>query len=714
MNSIYLRRKNKLHLKSGTETLPERYLATLLKNIEPLGYTLSPELAERVLTLSLDQLSTFYTELQFDLCALVGAHKDYKPMYPNFPEQVMQTSESDLYWNALWHYFGDWIGTRLMPQFEKITRKLLPESEKLSLKVIELGSLQAFQQIFSGLICAKSSLSEQDKKDLAWFIGDQGPEIYAQLPAEIPLRENVAFVGGLLLQSDQTAGSAETFLVSQVKTATDVLRLAAALSEGDLSLAEVCRFKSFPKRHRRLLLHLLEGCVNREEDFLRYPERWKRLGERLHPFDYVKRFPLTAQSFSLLWNNLPLNTFRGQVEADLIAKDISSALALLQQRPGELARRLDHLLRLCDQGPQQAEVLKQFEAVAAKVSSPVLLQLKAHFQTRSNPPRLRCFFPRGNLAKIQAIENTHPAFPRALCLELEAICDTALITRFKSYPALGRVYLDPALKNYTVPFGMRSAAKALKTLSRGSRLPLPEGNTLRFFIWWQDGKERTDLDLSALALKADHSYQTTLAYYNLKDLGAYHSGDITSAPNGASEFIDIDMAAFLNAGVRYVLMVVNSFTEQAFCDLPECFAGFMLRTSPQSGEIYEPRTVANRYDLSANTRITIPLIIDLSTKEVIWTDMSLTRNPSYSNNVHNNLSSLSLLNQAMTSLHKPDLYSLFQLHIQARGESVDQCSEANTVLLASGDRPLDQAHEKADEQRLITALDQEIILSEFL
>jgi hypothetical protein len=31
----------------------------------------------------------------------------------------------------------------------------------------------------------------------------------------------------------------------------------------------------------------------------------------------------------------------------------------------------------------------------------------------------------------------------------------------------------------------------------------------------------------------------TLAYYNLKNFGAHHSGDIVDAPKGAAEFIDI-------------------------------------------------------------------------------------------------------------------------------------------------------------------------------
>jgi hypothetical protein len=220
----------------------------------------------------------------------------------------------------------------------------------------------------------------------------------------------------------------------------------------------------------------------------------------------------------------------------------------------------------------------------------------------------------------------------------------------------------------------------LHTLGRGTRLELHKGKVIRFFIWWKDGKQRTDLDLSALGLDSNSRHKIHIAYTNLRELGAYHSGDITSAPDGASEFIDLDREKMLKAGVRYIVMCVNSYTQQPFYDLPECFAGFMMRQEPQSGEIYDPRTVANRIDLTANTKICLPLIIDLKKGEVIWSDLAVTRQPSYNNNVLNNMSTLTLMNIAMTSLVPANLYGLFELHANARGELVKTAEEADTVF----------------------------------
>ena len=125
---------------------------------------------------------------------------------------------------------------------------------------------------------------------------------------------------------------------------------------------------------------------------------------------------------------------------------------------------------------------------------------------------------------------------------LVAVCEGTLLGRFAKLPPLGKCYLDPRLKDYLVPFSQRSASKSLRTLVRGSRLPLPDCATLRFFVWWKNGRSRVDIDLSAAMYDTDYRHIDTLAYYNLKNFGAHHSGDIVNAPKGAAEFIDINLS----------------------------------------------------------------------------------------------------------------------------------------------------------------------------
>ena len=51
----------------------------------------------------------------------------------------------------------------------------------------------------------------------------------------------------------------------------------------------------------------------------------------------------------------------------------------------------------------------------------------------------------------------------------------------------------------------------------------------------------------------------------------------------------------------------------------------MVRQYPGSGEIFEPSTVQDKVDITADTQISIPVILDLKERKLIWTDLSLTR-----------------------------------------------------------------------------------------
>ena len=352
-------------------------------------------------------------------------------------------------------------------------------------------------------------------------------------------------------------------------------------------------------------------------------------------------------------------------------------------------------------------VLLKFEGVADQVSTNVLLQLYAHFQKRDEYSDLRVFFPKGNVGKAFARPNELMPVDEKVCNYVTDVIKAALVKRFESLDALEEVYIDPALKGYAAPLSQRAASKSLKTLARGSRLEIPEGDTIRFFLWWKEGMVngqktgRVDVDLSAVIYDENWGYQEHITYTNLKSerFNSYHSGDITSAPRGASEFIDIDIPSAIDAESRYVVMSLNSYTHQPYCNLPECFAGWMMRKKPNSGEVYEPKTVDQKIDVAADTTIAIPVILDLETRQFIWTDLALTKNPYWYNNVEGNQKGMVLLGQAMANLQKPNLYDLFEMHGLARGKIVKKKEDAKTIFSIEGG---------------ITPFDTDIIMAEFL
>lgn len=684
-NTVYLEKRLKVLLpKGGTKQVNKMLVATIGKNFEAIGYAFSPELFRALSKLSEAQITAFYKETLPVLKKMRGGHRAFRPMYPNFPEQVINMSDFELYWNAMCHYWSFWAkdlgltDKTWLPEYEKEER--MPLTEPVKLDMLQLGTKADFNRIFTVLVEAKSSISEADKQVIQDFILSYKDKVVDLLPDTIQTKEQLAFVAGLLLKHTNVAME----MLRYIKTPTDVLRVAAAFSEGDVSLATVTKFKNFSRSQRRFLLGLLDKCnTNLAEEMVKYQSRWVRLGERLHPREYSTQFPRSASAFSKLRSGKKINTFNSKVEAALADENLTTAVKLLTTRPGEFARRLDHILRLNARGKSQ--FVKKFLDVADKVSTNVLLQLYTHFKTRGETD-FRAVFPKGNLAKIHVLETAQVNINKKFCLGVAEKIRGVLIKRFSKLEKLGSVSLDEKLKDYLVPFSQRSASKALKTLVRGSRISLDgDYDTVRFFIWWKNKNGgwggRVDIDLTASILTDKWEYLSDISYYNLKDFAGHHSGDITDAPKGAAEFIDISLDKVVQRGARYIVMGIYSYTNQPYCDLPECFAGWMGRKSPNSGEIFEAKTVKNKIDVSSDTQVCLPLIIDAVERKVIWTDLALKQRPTWTN-ARNNSKNIALVCRAMAELRKPNLYDLFSMHVEARGKLTKNPSKAKTVFSA--------------------------------
>ena len=727
MNEILLRRKNKVILGIGTAKVAnDRCITTIMKNIEELGYTFSREVFDVLRTYSVNELTEFYLELKAALMKLKDANVVYMPMYADFPKGVMDAHFSELYINAMVHYWSDGI---LYPKnHRKRVNDRLPLFDETKVKVLQLGSEADVRQIFDNICTSRTSISRTDREDIAYLFETEN----MKLPDNIPHKENAAYISALYLQKNPLASVSG--LRKYIKTATDVLRLVPAMSDGDVSLAENTRYRSFSRRQRRMIMELLSGCPNIEEDMLRYKERWIRIGERIHPseFDcsrYTLEYDRAINAFDKLRNNRKIETFAGKVEFDLAYGEYESALAELVKRPGELARRLDQLLRETYKEP----VIRSFASVAEKVSTPVLLQVREHFLHRAEQADVRVFFPKGSLAKCHSERNNLPDIDEKYCQEVIRICENALVKIYGQREPMGKVYLSEDYRNYVVPFSQRSASKAMKTIVRGSRLPMDsQTNAVRAFIWWTNMDKcdfesydsgRIDIDLSAAIFDENWNYIEHVSYTNLKSAKykACHSGDIVNGGpvdgDGVSEFLDVDVDSVVRCGARYVVYQVYSFTCQTYADMPHAMFGWMERADVDSGEIYEPKTVEQKLDLTADSMVCIPVIFDCVKREFIWCDMNMSLSGIHANiggnNLESNLSGVAAVCYSMVNVKKPDLYDLIALNVMGRGVLVDNREDADIVF----DTELYLNNDTVENERdkmVITPYDTELFMGEYL
>jgi hypothetical protein len=204
-----------------------------------------------------------------------------------------------------------------------------------------------------------------------------------------------------------------------------------------------------------------------------------------------------------------------------------------------------------------------------------------------------------------------------------------LVRRAEGKPRFARAVIDRGLGDLLVPISERAASKAKIAWPRGSEIPIPHGETLRLFLHWEEpAGTRVDLDLSVAMFDESWRHVATCDFTNLV-IGGYlgnaatHSGDLTSAPPplGASEFVDLHLERMHALGARHAVMVVFSYNSISFDRLTHGFAGLMVSPSPD--QHFDPRAVAQRFDLSGRSVITVPLTIDLDARRLRWLDVHI-------------------------------------------------------------------------------------------
>jgi hypothetical protein len=788
---VLLRRQGLVFAEDGVHSQPDDVLEAFEIELAQLGYAVSTRLRDRLSRNSPAALGTMLSRIRQTLLANVGGDRQHQPLFRRFPDGIPADTYELWCRKVLSHFMQDEnqpclfcrrVGTthvlnpcqhvvcdqcfdgtnylacpvcehhvdRTSPFF-KPTAPRSAANERVRMKLLDLGSdfeTEARAQ-FTAFCARKQAMSPVDKEDFTTLIESCGPAVLAWLPAEVPLRENVALVFGVLLRSVEPLTVLEAAR-GHLKTATDVLRLIAAYSGADAALQgqmvmrprEVADLRLIPKfahwfktgswieQHRTLalpvlikrfnvaklrrplrkaLLAFLEGlhADALAEDMLRHRSYWVWVGEFLHPHEYAQRFPNVARAFAIVRKKAPdgaaapaFKGFYAQLEAAAVKADAKAMTALLQQRPGELARRLDHVLRIAGNDFDASnQTLAALTKSMPQLSTPVLLTLRALLPTRRHASRKRIFWPKGTVAKGVFANDRRPTLPSAVIEAAIPAIEAELLRRFGVQPKFDEFLIDTALRDVMVPFNERTASKSAIQLPRGSTIDVTLGKTVRLFLHWcQPNTDRatTDLDLSIGFYDSNWTYKGVCSYYQLKfsmpgrGQIAVSAGDLRDAPfpDGASEFVDLDREAALDGGIRYAVAVLNNYSGLAFEELERAFAGLMLRDDVH-GTIFDPRTVELKFDLQGGNGVFLPLVLDIAENKLHWLDVYATGEFDFNNLVTSNRAIQTICPEMIAyfgSGIRTSMYDLALLHAAARGNVVTLRGKGSlTIRRASGE-----------------------------
>lgn len=630
------------------------------------GWKLSAELYNQLAVLSPSEVKDMADRLLPIVNELVGNHVKYNVYFKDFPRNIPDTQE---FWMGLIS-----SALRSPPSFSVVAPQVatgtvnllgLPEYGKYlhsyeemvanhaafipdlkgKMKVLHLGeSLQVETvKLYHQLAGSPVPLNEDDRKLIAELtelcLDDKQPE-------KFPVRENKALVNSVRLTNKRPL---------LVDTVTDVLRLACALSEGDVTLAEAkVKFKSFPRSTRRVLLSSLSGILAGNEskllDVNRYLEQWKRLGEKLHPHESSD--PLVRDMFAVARGDRKVCSQAAQAEKCMKIGAYSHAINLMQHNPGILFRSLDQVL-MALQNPfltntleLQNELSLAIRRSVSKVSGRVLIGVWEHLLNGTARTSRRLF------ANTKGTVWTATEERKGLQIHLveeyiQVIC-SELKLRF-SKMGIDALQVDPDAFRVALPLSEKNKSSGFGVLPRGSVIPV-HGETLRFFIHWKQKSTRTDFDLAAFFLNEQFQDAGHLSWTSLnagKGSGDFvYSGDITSAPNGASEFIDMKLS---KVTAPYIVAQVNRYAGDNFQDAEESFFGFMERSEAQKGKPFEAQTVKVKAEVRGKGQVAMPALFFRDSNGAWfckWLDMQLAGRPSM-NTIEGNKLTTSMLFMAI-------------------------------------------------------------------
>ena len=674
---------------------------SLSEHWESLGYVLARPDNLRLCQQDLTAHAWLHRYVTPALRERLGGHVRMDPMYPNYPKQVMDADEAELLFNALAHYAGEELGLRILPEYSKLPRKPLRKKD-LKVRALRLVDLPQLRTQLSELVAMNTvwSPSQAELAEhalplmVAW--GLVGPKTAA------PQRENQARLSAgwlRLLGAHRLPAGLDpvAWPCSRVST-TDLLRAAVAYSGGDPSLAstsEKVRFAKLSRPQRRALMTAFERAVSETQDPLvdlhAHRQSWLRLGEQLHVGEWSTKMPKAAAAMAQLRNESAPQSWQGKLDQQISAgPSLQAARAvagLFRENPGYAARALVRTLRWAADAAQAQVLLLAFQDVAEKIDTPVLLTLEATLRADLKGERERVMLPKGQAARRYRVSSRHVNIDDATMDRAAKVCEATLLARFSALPALGTVYVEPGLDGVLVPKGLRSASDSVAMTTRGSRLPVgQDAKIVRLFLWWKDlPSNYVDVDLSAVGMSSAFRHTETCNYQALRGSGLVHSGDFTSAPQGAAEFVDVHLDK-LNKDTRYVVLAANVYSGPAFSQLPECFVGWQERTTGkgQRGEVMELATVVDKFRVTANSRGFLAAAFDVKERKLVWLDLPISTRSGFS--IHHSSDEVSKVVEdfQLYAASQPTVARLVDLHLRARGATlVEDPAKASLVVSLS-------------------------------
>ena len=567
---------------------------TVNEELLNIGYTLN---TKNILALAASEdIGSFYARVR-EYAGDVKA----EPMYPDFPNQVMEMGEAEFRFHQYLHYFTTY-GLETLIEGAKVSRGWLPDvsaTEKtvsddtlLSAKVIALiDESEKYILPYKRILSKTERMDDKERMIICECVKNLSPEALSSV--SITFKQNLLEVFNAIFTMDSlSSGEKAGFLHAVCQHTGDVWKcFDYALTHAGFHLKT---------SQKRLIVKLLESypLPDFRENLVISNKKAERTLLMLKYLDFNEY--TRKEGFGKAVAQLRQGRIRSWESGVkyLVGRGLPEALEEYSKRPGMMLRHITYLLR---NGYKAEDIFSGLQPNAEKLKTQTLVSLTS-FARRP---------------ELDTADEQHFREGQALGMMMRTLLPRRLAAN--DTPIRGKkVFVDD--KDYDLRL---SAIRVTDKSSEGGyirsgiayRIP-EEVERLRFFVYWND-KNRVDVDLHATALNLDGHTSFIGWNANFKDGTLVFSGDITHSD--AAEYIDIDLVKGKDT-LSTVWTTINLFSGyKTFREVDECFVGAMaVSKTGEEVKLYDPKNCFFTHYLTGKYRMLSYGYVDVQNRVIVF------------------------------------------------------------------------------------------------
>lgn len=566
---------------------------TVNEELLALGYTLAPkDIVVLAKSADADGFAARVREYIGDVKA--------KPMYPDFPAQVMAMDEAVFRFHQLLHYLSTYgieeitgmpVTKGWLPEMQE-TEKTEPDDTLLAAKTLALlGSNEKYALPYRKILTKTERMTDKECMMIAECAKHLSAEELSAV--RVTFKQNLLIVYNTVFADDAlTSEEKLCFLHALCQHTGDVWKcLDYALTRARFHLRT---------SQKRLTVKLLESYPLwdfRGNLILSGKKRERTLLMlKFIDFNEYSRNPEYKKAVADLRAD-KLRSWESEIKA-MVSRKAPEVLDAYAERPGMMLRHMTYLLR---NGYPVKELYAKLSPHAAELKPQTLVTLAS-------------FFSRPEVNALPE-ERYQEAFMLKIMVQhlLEARL-AANETELRSK----KIYLnmpDFDLDLSTVRVADKSAEGGY--IRSGLAYKIPEDvNCIRFFVYWND-KERVDVDLHGLAFDLENKPIRVGWNARFKSNELVFSGDITHSD--AAEYIDVDLEKG-KSSLRSVTLNINLYSGYpTFGEIDECFVGIMgVANTNAEVKLYNPKNCFFTHYLTGKYRLLNYGFIDVQNRVLMF------------------------------------------------------------------------------------------------